>query len=278
MEKLKKILKILPWALFIIAVTAIVAEVRYINIEKENYESYNKAIAETVAELQEEGDRLQEKATELQEKIVNLQGKADFYQEQIDSYEDKPNEWQGAVDDLSKRIKSVYSADKDALDAFAKDLFMKASDKIAKTDYSTFPEYPSAKMYGGYDEPFEITVDGFKYEMRHRWSFSWIEDEYYDIFTGKLLDKVFDKRFTEIEDDEGYLCFYVKEVEKGAKEWGVVNAELTRVSETDDEIKYSVKYDRQENGKITDKGLTCTMTIKYGEGRYRISDTDFGNL
>lgn len=272
METIKKIVKILPWALFIIAITAIVAEVRYINIEKENYESYNKAVAETVAELQEEGDRLQKKADELQKKIDNLPAKAEFYQEQIDSYSDKPNAWQGVIDGLSDQLKSVYSADKDALDALAKDLFMKASEKIAKNDYSTFPEYTKRKWDAGVTEPLEPTVDGTKYEMRGI-PFYWLENEYSDTFTGELLDKVYDKRFTVIE---GYL--YVKEAEKGAKEWGVVNAQLTRISETDDEIKYSVKYDRQEQGKITDKGLTCTMTIKYEEGRYRISDTDFGNL
>ena len=272
MEKIKKIGKILPWALLIIAVTVIVAEIRYINIEKENYDDYNKSIAETIEELQAEAVELQEKADELQANIVDLQGKADFYQEQIDSYEDKPNEWQGVIDGLLEQLKSIYDADPEALDMFAKDLFMKAAEKIAKNDYSTFPEYTKRRWDAGVTEPLETEVDGIKYEMRFI-PFYWLEDEYSDTFTGKLLDKVYNKRFTNIE---GYL--YVKEVEKDATEWGAVNAELTRISQTDDEIKYSVKYDREENGKITDKGLTCTMTIKYEEGRYRISETDFGNL
>ena len=270
MEKIKKIGKILPWALLIIAVTVIVAEIRFINIEKENYDDYNKSIAETVSELEAEAAELQAKSDKLQKEAADLQGKADFYQEQIDSYEDKPNEWQGVIDGLSQQVKQIYTADPEALDAFAKDLFMKGADKIAKNDYSTFPEFPDHRYYT--DQPLEITVDGSKYEMK-RDAFYCFENEYPDIFTDEMLDKVLKQRFTNIE---GYL--YVKEVEKGATEWGVVNAELTRISQTEDEIKYSVKYDREENGKITDKGQTCTMTIKYEEGRYRISETDFGNL
>ena len=274
MEKIKKIGKILPWALLIIAVTAIVAEVRYINIEKENYDDYNKSIAETVSELEAEAVGLQEKEDELQANIVDLQGKADFYQEQIDSYEDKPNERQGVLDGLSQQVKQIYTADPEALDALAKDLFMKGADKIAKNDYSTFPEFPDHRYYT--DQPLEITVDGSKYEMK-RDAFYCFENEYPDIFTDEMLDKVLKQRFI-IKDIDYSTYIYVKEVEKNATEWGVVNAELTRISQTDDEIKYSVKYDREENGKITDKGLTCTMTIRYEEGRYRISETDFGNL
>lgn len=277
METLKKILKILPWALLIIAITAIVAEVRFINLEDENYAEYNKSLTETVADLQAEATKLQakaadlqKKAADLQKKAADLQGKADFYQEQIDAYANKPNEWKTEVDGLSKQIKQIYTADKEALNTLATDLFMKAADKIAKNDYSTFPEFPVYRYYT--DQPLEITIDGSKYEMRNR-EFYWMEDEYSNLFTGDLLDKVFDKRFI---IKEGY--FYVKEIEAGAKEWGVVNAELTRISEKGDEIKYSVKYDCQEQGKITAKDLTCTMTIKYEDGRYRVSDTNLGNL
>lgn len=256
MEKIKKFMNILPWILVIAAITVIVAEVRYINIEKEIYNNYKTEMAETISNLQSEA--------------ADLQSKADFFQEQINAYSSKPDEWQKVIDDLSGQLKQIYIADSKALDALAKDLFMKAADKIAKNDYSTFHEFPDYRY--STDQPLEITKDGSRYKMKYD-AFRWIKNEYYDIFTGGMLDKVLDKRFTEIE---GY--FYVKEAEKGATEWGVVNAELTRVSETDDEIKYSVKYDRQEQGKITAKGLTCTMTIKYEEGRYRVSDTNLGNL
>lgn len=273
MEKIKKIVNVLPWVILIIAITAIVAEVRYINIEKENYESYNKTLTETFAELQTESVELQSKTDELKAEAADLQSKADFYQEQIDAFEDKPNERQGVIDGLSEQIKQIYTADPKALDAFAKDLFMKAANEIAKNDYSNFPEYTIRRWDAGVTEPLEITIDGYKYVMRNEQVFYAYDDDYYTTFTSELLDKVRDKRFTV---KEGFL--YIKEIEAGAKEWGVANAELTRVSETDDEIKYSVKYDREENGQITDKGLTCTMTIKYEDGRYRVSDTDFGNL
>ena len=279
MKTIKKIVKILPWALFIIAVAAIVAEVRYINIEKENYAGYNEILAETVAELQAEADELQSKAEELEAKAEelpkeadDLQSKANFYQEQIDAYSNKPNEWHALIDGLVEQIEQVYTSDDAALDVLAADLFMKAADKIAKNDYSTFPEYTKRRWNAGVTEPLEYKADGLRYVMRY-YPFYWMEDEYSNIFTGKLLDKVLDKRFVE---KEGYL--YIKEVKKGATEWGVVNAQLTRISEKDDEIKYSVKYDRTENGKIAAKGLTCTMTMKYEDGRYKISDTDFGNL
>lgn len=286
MEAIKKIINVLPWIILIIAVTAIFAMVRYMGLEKENNIENNKkmiaALQEEAADLQAENadlqkaiDDLQAKTIDaLQEKIVSLQSKVSFYQAQIDTYQDKSGEQQDYIDALSKQLKSVYSADQKALDALAKDLFMKACDKIAKTDYSTFPEFPNHRYYT--DQPLEITKDGSEYKMKYD-AFRWIKNEYYDIFTGELLDKVIDKRFF-IKETKTGTCFYVKEVKKGATEWGVVNAELTRISETDNEIKYSVKYDRQEQGKITAKGLTCTMTIKYEEGRYRVSDTNLGNL
>lgn len=283
MEKLKKIVKILPWALLIIAITAIVAEVRYINLEDRNYSGYNETLAETARELEEEtdvlqakADELEAKAVELQEKIVNLQGKADFYQEQIDSYGDNPKQWQSAVNDLSKQVKQIYTADKEALDSFATALFMKASEKIAKGDYSTFPEFPIYR-YNSEGHPYEITQDGIKCVLRDENAFFWVEEDYYDIFTDELAKKVLEKSFVIVEDD-GRNYYYFKEQKNKVPEWGVANAELTRISEKGDEIKYSVKYDREEQGTITDKGLTCTMTIKYEEGRYRISETDFGNL
>ena len=249
MEKIKKISSVLPWIILIIAIAAISATVHFSSLDKKNHD-------ETVAELQA--------------KIVNLQGTADYLQKKIDVYSNNYDEALSVLDVLYDQIKPTYDADPKALDALAKDLFMKAADKIAKNDYSTFPEFPVYRYYT--DQPLEITIDGSKYEMRNR-EFYWMEDEYSNIFTVEMLNKVLDKRFTEIE---GY--FYVKEVKKGAKEWSVVNAELTRISEKGDEIKYSVKYDRQEQGKITAKGLTCTMTIKYEDGRYRVSDTNLGNL
>lgn len=269
MEKIKKIVNVLPWIILIIAVTAIFAMIRYMGLEEESIIENNK---ETVAELQAEIADLQAEKDELHLKIDDLQSKAEFYQEQIDAYSDKPDEWQGVIDGLYDQLKKIYTADPEALDALAEDLFMKAGEKIAKNDYSTFPEYTKRGWNAGVTEPLETEIDGAKCEMRY-YPFYWLEEEYSNLFTGDLLDKVFDKRFI---IKEGYL--YVKEVEKGATEWGVANAELTKISETGDEIKYSVKYDREENGKITDKGLTCTMTIIYEEGRYKVSDTDFGNL
>lgn len=251
MERIKKISSVLPWIILVIAITAIFATVHFSSLEKKNHD-------ETVAELQA--------------KIVNLQGTADYLQKKIDIYSNNYDEAQSVLDVLYDQLKPTYDADPKALDALAEDLFMKAAEKIAKNDYSTFPEYTKRRWDAGVTEPLEYKVDGLRYEMRY-YPFYRMEDEYNHLFTGDLLDKVFSKRFI---IKEGYL--YVKEVGKGAVEWGVANAELTRVSETDDEIKYSVKYDREENGQITDKGLTCTMTIKYEDGRYKVSDTDFGNL
>lgn len=249
---MKRISSVVPWILLIISVTAFAVIARYISIENEEH---NKVVAE------------------LQAKNVNLQGTADYFQKEIDSYSEKPNEWQGVIDGLLEQLQAVYSADAKALDTLALDLFMKGSEKIAKNDYSNFPEYKRRKWDAGVTEPLEITVDGFKYTMRNDASFWTDHNEYSDTFTGELLDKVLDKRFAEID---GYL--YVREIKTGIPEWGAVNAKLTRVSESDDEIKYSVTYDRQENGKITDRNLTCTVTIKYEDGRYKISQTDFDNL
>lgn len=282
METLKKIAKILPWALFIIAVTAIVAEIRYVNIEKENYAGYNETLAETAGALEAEAVELQAKAEELEAKAEKLEAKADnlqdkvkFYQEQIASYGGNSKRWQSEVDGLSKQIKQIYTADKEALDSFAADLFMKASEKIAKTDYSTFPE-ASIYRYNTEGHPNEITQDGVKCVLRS-FDFYWTEDEYYDIFTDELAKKVLGKNFVIVEDD-GRIYRYFKEQKNKAPEWGVTNAKLTKISESGNEIKYSVTYDREEQGKITAKNQTCTFTMKYEDGRYKISKTDFGNL
>ena len=229
--------------------------VRYINLENEEH---NKVVAE------------------LQAKNVNLQGTADYFQKEIDSYSKKPKKWQSVIDGLLEQLQAVYSADPQAFDAFATNLFMRGSDKIAKNDYSNFPELTKERWYSGLDQTLVFASDGYKYEMIDGLVW-WYEDGYFDIFTDKLWEKVIEKRFYINEDGE-HTHVYLKEFEDGIPEWGAVNAKLTRISETDDEIKYSVTYDRQENGKITDRNLTCTMTIKYEDGRYKISQTDFGNL
>lgn len=257
MDKRKTASIVLSLIILITAVIAVCVMYFYINAEK---------------------DAQINKIAELEKNNANLQGVMDYLQEEVNAMLKTPDELQSKLDALSEELKTIYDADPDALDILATDLFYKGSLEIAKTqfwDYQQYQKFDPDDLPDWFEEEnyeFEITIDGAVYEYRNE-LYSWPIEEYGKIFTGDMLEKVADQRFAEIDEN-----LYVKKVDPNAVRWEAVNAELKRVSETDNEIKYSVKYDREENGKITDKGLTCTMTIKYEEGRYRISDTDFGNL
>lgn len=148
-------------------------------------------------------------------------------------------------------------------DEKVKELFEKGSAKIRETQYSDYHEY-------AYSQPSaEKTIIGKTYRKRDV-LYADVEKEYAKIFTGEALRKVMAKRFTNVD---GYL--YVRD--GGATGWNINNIRLTKVSETSDEIKYTVKYNDVDEGEnLTEK--TCNMTVKLVNGEYRISSTDYCNL
>ena len=150
-----------------------------------------------------------------------------------------------------------------ATDKIAKELFEKGSYKIRETQYTDYYQYKDAQPLT------EKTINGATYRKRNV-LYSDVEKEYAKIFTGEALEKVMGKRFMNID---GYL--YVKN--GGATGWDVKIIELSKVSESNNEIKYIVKYCDSEEDVLSAE-QSCNMTIKLVSGEYKIVSTDYCNL
>ena len=98
--------------------------------------------------------------------------------------------------------------------------------------------------------------------------YSDIKKSYSEIFTGEALDKILNKRFAEFE---GFL--YVSY--GGATGWDITNIKLSRISMSNDEINYIVKYNDVEIDDSISEEKSCNMKIKYIDGNYKISATDY---
>jgi len=147
------------------------------------------------------------------------------------------------------------------VDKIAKDLFEKGSQKIRETQYTDYYQYERVQPV------IEKTINGVTYQKRNV-LYANVEKEYSEIFTGQALKNVLGKRFAEVD---GYL--YVSY--GGATGWDVTNIKLSRVSENNNEIEYTVTYNDVEIDDSITEQYSCKMTVKLVDGNYRISKTDY---
>ena len=150
------------------------------------------------------------------------------------------------------------------VDEIAKDLFERGSQKIRETQYTDYYQYEKAQPLT------EKTINGEIYEKRNV-LYSDVEKEYSEIFTGEALTFVLGKRFAEID---GYL--YV--IHGGATGWDITNIRVSRISENNNEIQYTVTYNDVEIDDSITEEYSCKMTVKLVDGNYRISETDYMGL
>lgn len=170
--------------------------------------------------------------------------------------------WEDTAMEYQEELISTYYTNEDIMDTMARILFKKAVLKISNIRLSDMREYPEAV-------PGDTTeIEGTTYVKRDA-MYADVLEEYSRIFTGDLLDQIINERFVE---KDGYL--YVSEGD-GAGGSGLHDVEVTRVSETDGEITYNVKFNFEApDGSISDYE-TCTITLKAVGNSYAISATDY---
>ena len=168
--------------------------------------------------------------------------------------------WAGIYTESNEQL----DTDNYAEEKTAKNLFEKGSKKIRETQYHDYYEYKVASPI------VEKTINGVKYQKRNV-LYSKVKKQYSEIFTGEALNKVLNKRFAEVD---GYL--YVSF--GGATGWDITNIKVSKISKSNNEIKYKVKYKDVEIDGSTSKELSCNMTIKFVDGNYKISSIDYCNL
>lgn len=152
----------------------------------------------------------------------------------------------------------------EASDEIAKSLFEKGSQKIRETQYTDYSQYEAVQP------TVEKTIDGVKYQKRDV-LYSDVEKEYSEIFTGEALKNVLGKRFAEVDGDL-YVSY------GGATGWDVTDIEVSKVSEKNNEIEYTVTYkDVNIDDSVTEE-KSCKMIVEFDDGNYRISSTNYCNI
>lgn len=209
-----------------------------------------------------------QKSTELQAQVNSLNGTVSDLQGKIESISNTINT-NGSSNTTNSTANTNNSSSSNAIntenvDKIAKELFEKGSLKIRETQYTDYYEYDSV------NPNVEKTINGKTYQKRNI-LYSEIEKKYSEIFTGDALKKVLDKRFAEVD---GYL--YVSY--GGATGWDITNVSVSKISESNNEIKYTVKYNDVEIDDSISQEQSCNMTIKLVDGNYRIVSTDYCNL
>lgn len=209
------------------------------------------------------------RSIELQQTIARLEaelylGKGDSKDDddEADSVDSEEDYWEKAAMEFQDELISVYYTDEDIADTMAKILFRKAILKITDLRISDMNEYPES-------EPQVTTEINEKTYIKRDVLYADVVKEYSRIFTGDLLDDLLSERFIE---KDGYL--YVLE---GGGDGGtdIYEVELTKASESDGEITYSVKYNTKAmNGDVSDYS-TCTITLKAVDNGYALSQFDF---
>lgn len=186
-------------------------------------------------------------------------------EDDTDKAENDEDYWYNAWTQYNDELNSLYYADEDITDTMAKILFIRGINKMWAQNISDLTKYPIA-------EPRVTTeVDGRIYVKRDV-QYADVVKEYSRIFTGDLLEERLNERFIEID---GYLY-----VAAGGEDVGesVVNVEVTKVSESNGEFTYSVKYNLEaENGDLSDY-RTCTIVIKSVGNSYAISSLEFDEV
>lgn len=161
----------------------------------------------------------------------------------------------------NNKIEETKISDTD-IDRLVKGLFEDGSDKIRKLEYIEFFD-----EYNESSPRVEKNVNGKRY-IKTDESYENIEKEYAEIFTDEALENVLSKRFLNVDGD-----LYISV--GGASGWNITNLELTRTSETNNEIEYVVKYHDVYFNGLSDEIDECKITVKVVDGSYRISSTDY---
>lgn len=256
-EKKKRNINIIA-ILLIVAVVVNVAMSGYICFDKVND---NKVVAEyeaNASDLQKEIDELQK---------ANISDDTDdenISQEDPDEHEKQIEQLYDRISDLQEQVDLIYNEDQDIIDTIATILFYRGANATMKAwSAESFPYVPWA------EPSVSITIDGLGYE-KMAVPYSDMVEKYSMIFTGNALDEFLSIRFADVDGD-----LYV--LHGGMSGWSIGSAELTRVSESNGEIKYSVSF-ASNFGSVEFPSIekdTCNMTIKSIDGSYRISEFDY---
>lgn len=257
MKAAKKIAGILPWALAGIAIIAAVVIFVYADRAKIDYDTEAK-----IPELQESNAALQSTVDELQSNVDILQSKVDSLYGEIDSkYSSDEQLWdmKFKTEEMERLIDAMSSDDPNAIDVIAYDLFEEGSAQIRQLRY-----------YGTEFLPFitphiEAKVGDSTY-CKCDMLYSDAVKIYSQIFTGEALEKYMGHMFADID---GYLYAFLG---GGGSGTNFGNVEVTRVSETENEIQYKISYSHNFGVETFD---TCSMTIKLVNGSWRISEIDY---
>lgn len=253
MKAAKKIVKILPWVLAVIAIAAAVTVFVYAGKAEMNYDG-------------------EAEVAELQENIVSLQSRVDDLKDQIDSkyFDDElRGEMKYTAEELEELIDAMPSNDPNAIDVIAKELFDQAESCIGNIWFNGTEFLPFISPYEENPE-LEVTIDGRTYSKCDMLYSDFVE-VYSGIFTGEALNDFLNWKFTDVD---GYLYAIFSGGMTGV---GVEDVKLTRVSEKGDEITYNISYNYvfiQGN----EQAATCSMTIKPVNGIYKISEFDYRNI
>ena len=198
-----------------------------------------------------------QKSTELQAQVNSLNGTVSDLQGKINAISNTINT------NNSSNVSNTASSNNDSnvnIDKIAKELFEKAAVKIYETEYSDYGEYEDANPV------VDKEINGKTYRKKNV-LYSEVEKKYSEIFGGEALNKILGRRFAEVD---GYL--YVKL--GGASGSGVTNVKVSKISEANNEIEYTVKYNGVDVADNISDEKTCNMTIKLIDGNYRIISTD----
>lgn len=248
MKAMKKILSALPWALAVIAIIAAVAVCVYVGNEKIDCNI----------------DNVDAEIAELQQNVADLQSKVDSLQGEIDSkYSGDGQRWEMEFksEEMKQLIDAMPAEASNAIDIIAKDLFDQATGRIGDLWYGGTEFLPFTKP------SVDVKIGHYTY-LKCDMLYSDIVKIYSEIFTGEALDDYLGHRFADVD---GHL--YAMRG-GGMSGIGVKNIKLTRVDETNDEIKYKVSYAHDYNDGDEVAG-TCSMTIKLVNGCWRISEIDY---
>lgn len=172
------------------------------------------------------------------------------------------NAWSASNDELN----SLYYADEDITDTIAKLLFVRGVNKIWAQNISDLINYPIA------DPRVTTEVDG-KIYIKRDVLYADVVKEYSRIFTGSLLEERLNERFIDID---GYLY-----VSAGGGDLGetVGQVEVTKVSESNGEFTYKVKYNLElPSGDYSEEYRTGTIVIKAVGNSYAISSLEFDEV
>lgn len=231
-----------------------------VNVAMSGYICYDKVNdKKVVAEYEANASDMQKKIDDLQKSVNDMQTDSDENEDDSDYYEWLQNEFYEKRDELD----DLYYSDEDIVDIASRILFIKGASEMNGTVASDYPEFQRS------EPSVQVMINDFLYDKCDV-LYSDVVKKYSKIFTGNALDEFLSIRFADVD---GYL--YV--MQGGASGWSVRDVKLTRVSESNGEIKYNVSYVSRFGfvEPYEDIEGTCTMTVKLVDGSYRISEFDY---